>query len=96
MASFSCSLIISWSKQPANFQSFTELDRGGIQNNSNWITARRILVTSSDELDAQIFLQNNRTNVYINQYIWYNIYMEFLYLILDYSHNHYTFKHFGV
>ena len=21
---------------------------------------------------------------------------EFLYLILDYSHNHYTFKHFGV
>ena len=25
---------------------------------------------------AQIFLQNNRTNVYINQYIWYNIYME--------------------
>ena len=28
MASFSCSLIISWSKQPANFQSFTELDRG--------------------------------------------------------------------
>ena len=35
MASFSCSLIISWSKQPANFQSFTELDRGGIQNNSN-------------------------------------------------------------
>jgi hypothetical protein len=24
-----------------------------------------ILVTSSDELDAQIFLQNNRTNVYI-------------------------------
>ncbi len=29
------------------------------------ITARRILVTSSDELDAQIFLQNNRTNVYI-------------------------------
>lgn len=22
--------------------------------------------------------------------------MEFLYLILDYSHNHYTFKHFGV
>ena len=76
MASFSCSLIISWSKQPANFQSFTELDRGGIQNNSNWITARRILVTSSDELYAQIFLQNNRTNVYINQYIWYNIYME--------------------
>ena len=79
MASFSCSLIISWSKQPANFQSFTELDRGGIQNNLNWITARRILVTSSatssDELDAQIFLQNNRTNVYINQYIWYNIYM---------------------
>ena len=50
MASFSCSLIISWSKQPANFQSFTELYRGGIQNNSNWITARRILVTSSDEL----------------------------------------------
>ena len=42
-----------------------------------WITARRIFVTSSDELelDAQIFLQNNRTNVYINQYIWYNIYM---------------------
>ena len=32
--------------------------------------------TFSDELDAQIFLQNNRTNVYINQYIWYNIYME--------------------
>lgn len=30
MASFSCSLIISWSKQPANFQSFTELDRGGV------------------------------------------------------------------
>ena len=29
-----------------------------------------------DELDAQIFLLNNRTNVYINQYIWYNIYME--------------------
>ena len=29
--------IISWSKQSANFQSFTELDRGGIQNNSNWI-----------------------------------------------------------
>ena len=28
------------------------------------------------ELDAQIFLLNNRTNVYINQYIWYNIYME--------------------
>ena len=27
--------IISWSKQSANFQSFTELDRGGIQNNSN-------------------------------------------------------------
>ena len=24
MASFSCSLIISWSKQPANFQSLTE------------------------------------------------------------------------
>ena len=45
-----------------------------IQN--SWITARRILVTSSDELDAQIFLLNNRTNVYINQYIWYNIYME--------------------
>ena len=22
--------------------------------------------------------------------------IEFLYLILDYSHNHYTFKHFGV
>ena len=22
--------------------------------------------------------------------------VEFLYLILDYSHNHYTFKHFGV
>ena len=21
---------------------------------------------------------------------------QFLYLILDYSHNHYTFKHFGV
>ena len=36
---------------------------------------RRILVTFSDELDAQIFLLNNRTNVYINQYIWYNIYM---------------------
>ena len=31
--------------------------------------------TFSDELDAQIFLLNNRTNVYINQYIWYNIYM---------------------
>ena len=27
--------IISWSKQTANLQSFTELDRGGIQNNSN-------------------------------------------------------------
>ena len=26
--------IISWSKQSANFQSFTELDGGGIQNNS--------------------------------------------------------------
>ena len=68
--------IISWSKQSANFQSFTELDRGGIQKNSNRITARRILVTSSDELDAQIILQNNSTNVYINRYILYNIYME--------------------
>lgn len=26
----------------------------------------------------------------------YNSYSKFLYLILDYSHNHYTFKHFGV
>ena len=25
-----------------------------------------------------------------------NLLKEFLYLILDYSHNHYTFKHFGV
>lgn len=24
------------------------------------------------------------------------LYLKFLYLILDYSHNHYTFKHFGV
>lgn len=24
------------------------------------------------------------------------VYIQFLYLILDYSHNHYTFKHFGV
>ena len=35
-----------------------------------------LLPVMSYELDAQIFLQNNRTNVYINQYIWYNIYME--------------------
>ena len=47
-----------------------------ISTRYNWITAHRILVTFSDELDAQIFLLNNRTNVYINQYIWYNIYME--------------------
>ena len=30
----------------------------------------------SDELDAQIFLLNNRTYVYFCVYIWYNVYME--------------------
>ena len=33
--------IISWSKQSANFQSFTELDRGGIQNNSKDVYKRQ-------------------------------------------------------
>ena len=46
---------------------------------------------------TQVF---NYPKKYQNNFTYYidldnNLY-EFLYLILDYSHNHYTFKHFGV
>ena len=55
MASFSCSLIISWSKQPANFQSFTELDRGGIRRSGK-----------SKLMQAYIaYLKNNFENINI-------------------------------
>ena len=37
---------------------------------------------------------NNMSRVCSSDVI--GIFIEFLYLILDYSHNHYTFKHFGV
>ena len=49
MASFSCSLIISWSKQPANFQSFRyadETETSFIKNEisvvSDWLTTERV------------------------------------------------------
>ena len=35
---------------------------------ANW----KLKIHLSDELDAQIFLQNNRTNVYLKKCIWYN------------------------